>query len=228
MRYAELVLRPGGEGFHPADREIVESASVERVAIHHFNQLDDGTIVFLYQLRGDLEHARTILETHTDVLTHSISHEANDLHAYIHLEPNEMVARVFRLPQEHGLVVDTPIECLPDGGIRCAVLGDETTFNEALDIVPTGIDVELETIREYTPTDRHLFATLTPRQQEILQTAIRHGYYDVPRQATYEDIGEELGLAPVTVGEHLRKIEAKLLPALTPESEAVVSERLDR
>ena len=217
MRYAALVIRPGADGFHPADRELVESDRIERVAIHHFNQLDDGTVVFLYQLRGDLDHARAVLEKHTDVLTHSISHEANDLHAYLHLDPNETVSTVFRIPQEHNLVVDTPIECLPDGGIRVAVLGQEATFTEALATVPDGIDLELETIRDYTPTDRHLFGTLTPRQQEILQTAVALGYYTVPRQATYDDIATELDLAPVTVGEHLRKIEAKLLTAIAPE-----------
>lgn len=218
MRYARLTLSPGREGFHPADQALVDSEDVERVAIHHFNQLDDGTIVFLYQLRGDLTLAREILEEHSDVLTHSISHADADLHAYIHFDPNETVTTVFRLPQRHSLVVDTPIECLPDGSLRVDVLGDQATLNAALDDVPDALSVELETIREYTPQERSLYATLTARQQEILDTALRLGYYDVPRRATYEDVAAELDLAPVTVGEHLRKIESRLLTAIAPES----------
>jgi hypothetical protein len=216
MRRAELVLRPGREGFHPADRALVDAPDVERVAIHHINQLDDDTIVFLYQLKGDLDHARAILEDHTDVLTHSISRAENDLHAYIHFEPNGMVDALFRLPQEYSLVVDTPIACLPDGGIRVTALGDHETLTTAIGLIPDGIDVELESMGDYHPDDRHLFSTLTERQQEILVAAIERGYYAVPREATYDDIAADLDLAPVTVGEHLRKIEARLLKEIVP------------
>jgi DNA-binding CsgD family transcriptional regulator len=216
MRYVELVLRPGRTGFHPADRAIVDDPDVERVAIHHINQLDDGTIVFLYQLRGDLDRATEVLETHTDVMAHSISRAEKDLHAYIHFDPNETVAALFRLPQEYSLVVDTPIDCLADGGIRVTGLGDQETITKALGVIPEGIDVELETMGEYHPDDRQLYSVLTARQQEILVTAIELGYYDVPRDATYEDVAEELDLAPVTVGEHLRKIESRVLHEIVP------------
>lgn len=216
MRQAKLSLWPADKGFHPADREIVDAEDVERVAIHHFNQLDDGTVVFLYQLRGNPERAKAVLEAHSDVLAHSISRAETDLHAYIHVDPNEMVSTIFRLPQEHSLVVQTPIECLPEGGLRVSVLGEEDTFARALEIVPDEIDVELETIREYSPDDTQLFSSLTARQQEILETAIDVGYYDVPRSATYEDVATQLDLAAVTVGEHLRKIESRVLRAITP------------
>lgn len=38
----------------------------------------------------------------------------------------------------------------------------------------------------------------------------------VPREATQEDIAAEPGLAAVTVGEHLRKIEATVLTGIVP------------
>ncbi|WP_246984414.1 helix-turn-helix domain-containing protein [Halorientalis marina] len=216
MRHAELVLRPGRAGFHPADRALVDAPTVERVAIHHINQLDDDTIVFLYQLQGDLDRAREILTAHADVLTHSISRADRDLHAYIHFEPNEIVDALFRLPQEYSLVVDTPIECLSEGGIRVTALGDHETLTTAISLIPDAIDVELETMGDYHPDDRQLFSALTERQQEILLTAVDMGYYDVPREATYEDIAAALDLAPVTVGEHLRKIEARVLTEIVP------------
>ncbi len=220
MRYAKLELSPGEAGFHPADRELVETAGIQRVAIHHFNQLDDGTIVFLYQLQGDVDRAQEILERHSDILTHSISGNQAELHAYIHFDPNETVATVFRLPQEHSLVVDTPIDCLPGGGIRVSVLGTQETLTEALEAIPAAVDVELETIREYHPDQRTVFSSLTARQQELLRTAVELGYYDVPRNVTYEDIGNELELSPVTVGEHLRKIEATVMMSVLPREES--------
>jgi len=216
MRYVELTLRPGGDGFHPADKRLVDSPDVERVAIHHINQLDDGTIVFLHELRGDIESAREIFETSPEVLAYSISDDDEELHAYVHLGPNDTLATLFRLPQEYSIVVDTPIECLPDGSIQVTSMADEETITEALGVVPDTVDVELETMGEYHPEKRQLFSLLTERQREILTIAIEAGYYDVPRNATYEDVADELDLAPVTVGEHLRKIESKILREIVP------------
>ncbi|WP_336000614.1 helix-turn-helix domain-containing protein [Halorientalis halophila] len=216
MRYVEMVLRPDREGFHPAEQAIVDDPALQRVAIHHLNQLDDGTIVFLYEARGDPERAQALLAEHDDVIDFSVSRDEANLHAYIHFEPNELVDALFRTMQEYSIVVDTPVECLPDGGLRITGMGDQETITEALAVVPDSIDVELEAMREYHPDDRQLFSLLTDRQQEILLTAAELGYYDVPRDATYEDIAAELDLAPVTVGEHLRKIESSVLTEILP------------
>ena len=212
MRYVEMVLRPDRDGFHPAEQAIVDDPELDRVAIHHLNQLDDGTIVFLYEARG----ARDLMDDNDDVLEYSVSREGSKLHAYIHFEPNELVGALFRAMQEYSIVVDTPVKCLDDGGIRITGMGDQETITEALAVVPDSVDVELEAMREYHPDDRQLFSMLTDRQQEILLTAAELGYYDVPRDATYEDIAGELDLAPVTVGEHLRKIESRVLTEVLP------------
>jgi predicted DNA binding protein len=55
---------------------------------------------------------------------------------------------------------------------------------------------------------------LTERQQEVLEVALELGYYDVPRQATHNDIAERLDLSVGTVGEHLQKIEARVFKTL--------------
>ena len=44
--------------------------------------------------------------------------------------------------------------------------------------------------------------------------AVEHGYYEIPRRATHEDIADELGCAPSTVDEHLRKAESRILTSL--------------
>lgn len=229
MRYAEVRLLPGPEGFHPADRKLVDSEAIQRVAIHHVNQLDDGTIVLLYELQGKLPRIRTVLDEDNDVLAHSISRERDadsargqsgdrkqTLHAYIHIDPNDTLVAVFQLPQEHSLVLDTPIECLPGGGIALLVMGDQPTITNAVGALPDEINAELLATGEYYPTNRTLYSQLTPRQQEILTAAVETGYYNVPREITHEGLAEKLDLAPVTVGEHLRKIEASVFAEIAP------------
>ena len=48
----------------------------------------------------------------------------------------------------------------------------------------------------------------------MFETAVEEGYYDVPRQATHKDIADNLGCAPSTVDEHLRKAESRVVTGL--------------
>jgi predicted DNA binding protein len=216
MQYAELRLFPSAAGFHPADRAIVEATGVERIAIHHFNRLDDGTVVLLYQLRGDPDLTRSVLSEHGDVLAYSVSQAGLELHAYVHFQPVEAMSALFQLPQEYRIVIDTPVECFPDGSIQVAAIGQREHLTAALELIPETITVELESIQPYEPDNRRLYSSLTDRQQEILRVAVSVGYYDVPRDATYADVAAELDLAPVTVGEHLRKAESRVFSEIVP------------
>lgn len=56
-------------------------------------------------------------------------------------------------------------------------------------------------------------AGLGPKQNEVLLAALDAGYYGYPRKTTLKALGHRLGLSPATVREHLRKAEARILPA---------------
>lgn len=62
----------------------------------------------------------------------------------------------------------------------------------------------------YHPEAERVFAGLTDRQQEVLETAIRLGYYETPREATHDDIAEQVDVEPSTVGKHLRHVESRV------------------
>ncbi|WP_247004641.1 helix-turn-helix domain-containing protein [Halosolutus gelatinilyticus] len=55
---------------------------------------------------------------------------------------------------------------------------------------------------------------LTDRQKEVVRAAITEGYYDIPRRATQSDLAAELGLSQGTIGDHLRRIEAKIIKSV--------------
>ena len=57
---------------------------------------------------------------------------------------------------------------------------------------------------------------LSPRQQEVLSRAIETGYYDSPRACSIEDLASMDTANTSTVGEHLRRSEAKILKAVGP------------
>jgi predicted DNA binding protein len=211
MRYVKVSLIPTEGDIDPVGEEIQQEPSLTREAILHINRLNDGTVVLLTQLRGDRDAILDILEGHRAVMSYNVSSLRDGLQAYIHAEPTHMAAALLGLTQEHEFVLDTPIEYGPEGGFRVALIGQEETVRRAIEDVPEGIRVELEQLSDYDPELRELSSLLTDRQREILNTAADLGYYEVPRRATHQDIADELDLSTTTVGEHLRKIEARML-----------------
>ena len=52
---------------------------------------------------------------------------------------------------------------------------------------------------------------LTPRQRDVVVTALAEGYYDWPRAVTNQELAEILDISRATLHEHLRKAERNLL-----------------
>jgi predicted DNA binding protein len=52
---------------------------------------------------------------------------------------------------------------------------------------------------------------LTDRQRELLEIAVRQGYFEVPRDCTLAELAEEVGIDKSTASEVLRRGEARLL-----------------
>lgn len=91
------------------------------------------------------------------------------------------------------------------------MVGREQAFVNAPSTPPDGIEMELVSMGAYHPHLNRPFAELTNRQHDVLETAIRLGYYQNPREATHEDVAEKLGIQPSTVGKHLRSIEMRVV-----------------
>ncbi|WP_424019298.1 helix-turn-helix domain-containing protein [Halorientalis pallida] len=55
---------------------------------------------------------------------------------------------------------------------------------------------------------------LTDRQQEVIETAYRMGYFEHPREANASDVAGELGITLSTFTEHLAIAQSKVLDAI--------------
>jgi len=66
------------------------------------------------------------------------------------------------------------------------------------------VPVEVQNVQERTTMvdDPH---ELTPQQHETLQSAMKRGYYEIPRKVTTTDLAEELGVSHQAVSERLRR-----------------------
>ncbi|MFB6207403.1 MAG: helix-turn-helix domain-containing protein [Haloglomus sp.] len=197
----------------PPDRLFRGESSPAPNRVIDLNVLDDGSIVLLGRVRGDLERIRELLAAGPDVLGFSVSGEdAEGGLVYVHSRPPPAVARFLALPEEHEVFFDFPAEAMPDGRYRVDVVGETNeALQRALADVPPEIEVTVERIRPYLENRNDPTTLLTERQREVLAAARELGYYEVPREATHRDIADRLDLAAGTVAEHLQKIEARVL-----------------
>lgn len=215
MRYLRMTLSPEGGTFHPVDGIIAEHDSVYRGRLLHINLLKDDTVMGLYTAEGDADVLREKLDDHPDVLRYDIFDVGDDAyHLYMHVDQGEPVVSLLSILEENRLILDTPLEFDDEAGVTATVLGEQETLRDALDDIPEDIEVDIEQIGEYSPGSNRVLAQLTDRQREVLEVAVDEGYYAMPRRATHDEVAEEVGCAPSTASEHLRKLETKIMEEL--------------
>jgi predicted DNA binding protein len=216
MRYVRTVVTPQDGGLHPVDEALAADPDVTRELLHNISLLDDGTAITLFQLSGDIDHAREIADDAEEVLDYRVSEGDDHITVYAHFVPTETIVDLLSLFREYELILNMPLEYTGERSLRAHIVGEEAVIREVIPKVPGDIGLNLEQISDYVPEEERLFAMLTDRQQETLQAALEVGYYNVPRQATHQDIADYLDRSDGTVGEHLRKIEAKVMAAIAP------------
>ncbi|MFC4438380.1 MULTISPECIES: helix-turn-helix domain-containing protein [Natrialbaceae] len=67
------------------------------------------------------------------------------------------------------------------------------------------IPITLTELHALTPVETATEAALTDTQQEALVLAYEHGYFESPREATMEEIGDDLGITQQAVASRLRR-----------------------
>lgn len=218
MRYARVRLTPTeGAGNHPLGERLAEVEGVQRERIHRFELLGDGTGLLLAEASGDRDRYERLLDESDFVHDYAVTGAEGNWYAYVHFEPNERVRRTLTEFRDSELMIEMPIEALPDGAREITFVGDEGAFADAIPADTGDYEVELLETGDRPPRADDIFARLTERQREVLSVALELGYYENPRRATHEDLADELGASPGTVGEHLRKIESRVFEQFVRE-----------
>ncbi|WP_049921751.1 helix-turn-helix domain-containing protein [Halopiger djelfimassiliensis] len=212
MRYLTVLVKPKeGSAFHPLGRQLAAAPSIKRRAIHHVELLADDSVLLCAEASGDLDRYKQIMTDSPHVTEYLLSGDDRWL-AVSQFTPTAGTRRALELQRDSQLVIETPIYFTSDGFLKVTCLGSDETFETLLEDIKDveSITAEILEMGEYDPTESSFSRMFTVRQEEVLEVAVDLGYYTVPRQATLEDIAEVVGIAPATVGEHLRKVEARV------------------
>jgi len=211
MRYVTLRISPADDAeLHPLMTELAAAEDITREAIHRVEMLADGTGVMVGEARGNQRHFERIMADSDYVIDYAITGAEGQWYSYSNFEPTEVSRQILAAQQSSAGLIETPIVPNADGSMEFTLVGDEGTLAEAIPPESDGYTVELLETGDREPRADDLFASLTERQQTVLDAAIDRGYYENPRETTHEDIAAALDCSPSTVGEHLRKIESRV------------------
>jgi hypothetical protein len=117
-----------------------------------------------------------------------------------------------------GGYIISPFE-ISHGKIKFAFVGDQNQVREII----AGVEKRRLSYKVISLTDADFspnspFNRLTEKQRDILISAFKLGYYDVPRRINSDALAGHFGLRSATVVEHLRKAEKRLISAILNES----------
>jgi predicted DNA binding protein len=216
MRYLTLLVKPGGESaFHPLGGKLTDEPSIERRAIHRVELLADDTVLLLAEASGSQERYRDIMDGSPHVIEYLTAGEDRWI-AVSQFEPTETVRRSLELQRESTLMIETPIQFTDDDHLKVTCLGTDEAFKTLSEHVGDAESITFDVLEvgDYEADGSSFSRLITTRQEEVLEAAVDLGYYSEPRQASLEDVGGAVGIAPGTVGEHLRKVEERVFGEL--------------
>ncbi|AHG02424.1 hypothetical protein HALLA_21195 (plasmid) [Halostagnicola larsenii XH-48] len=216
MRYATLALGGQDTQIAPVLDRFTRSDAVRIEFTRHIGPIEDGQHVVLVDLEGDLSAAEGLLADSSDIVQYDVTGANGRGVAYLRCRSIGLIGDLLSILYAHDIVLDWPIvhSQTADGKrYRFTVIGTESGIQRALARVPGEISVELEEIGSYETGPGQRERALTDRQEDLLERAVREGYYEVPRETTHRELARSLDLSVGTVSDRLQRIERRLITA---------------
>lgn len=215
MRYVTYVLTPR-QGYIDPGQAVKREYGVTAEAIHGTDFLEDGSVVQRLAVSGDPDDIQRCLTDDESILDVELVDTEETAVLQLHYVPGTLSRTLLEIGRRHPVLTDYPLEFVgPERrSLRVSFIGPEDGIEGIVTETREHADVSIEQLGSYDPSAGRRFSDLTDRQREVLRTALAAGYYEVPRRVTHEDIARTLDCATGTVGEHLQRIEAKVMSSV--------------
>ncbi|ARS91829.1 bacterio-opsin activator [Natrarchaeobaculum aegyptiacum] len=185
-------------------------------AIHEADILEDGSVNTLLEVSGTPTQIRACFPTELPrLIDRELSTDGETTMLQLRYEPTEHNRRFLEPFRTYGVIVQYPMVYVEPlrSVLRVTIFGPDDEVQRFVGDMRELATLEVEQVTNYSPAVSHQFDDLTDRQKEVLLTAYEQGYYDTPREATYEDIAAELDCSASSVGQILRRTESALVSA---------------
>lgn len=214
MKHLRLRLTPDEATIHPLFSVVTGRDAIGGAQMVDWNVSDPDQPRLLFAIVGNRDSISPEVASMEMVADFEIT-PVSEGQFYLHVwpEPTPVSRRLLEMYQREDLMLVHPIEYTDDSAY-VSILGDPEVLQRALDQFSSGLGVSVERVGGLHTSPETVVAQLSPRQREAVEVGFELGYYQHPREATHEDIADQMDCAPHTVTAHLQKAEAKILAAL--------------
>jgi len=214
MHHVRVTLTARGReaAVHPMYDLLANGDPVDRATALQWNVGSETAATFLHYVEGDLAAFEARLSAIDAVRDYDLE-PAGDraFYAYVTSRPTEAFMAVVRPFLAGEVVAVPPIRYHEDGRLTLSVFGPSEEIQAGLETLPAPLEFTVEAVGGLAAVPAAADAGERDRQREAVETAVALGYYAVPREAGHEAVADEMGCAPSTAAEHLRKAEATVL-----------------
>lgn len=208
MKSLRLTLHHTEETIHPMHAFVCESDAVEREFLLHGNTATDPA-TFLFYIVGDRGRYEAVLSDVSRIVEYDITPGGGDgFYLYVRESADRTEELIYEAFKQETIVPVPPVEFRPDRTMRLTVIGHPERLQDAVELLPDGMRVDVDRVGEYGPGG---VGWLTDRQRAAVETASEVGYFEVPREGTLADVAAELDVAESTASTLLRKAQARLV-----------------
>lgn len=214
MKHVRLMIGAPEGVIHPVFDVLTRSDHVEAVEGLDWNFSGDR-LGILHYVEGDREAYVEALDEIPAVLDHDIADAGEGaFYTYHQCEVGRGAAELWSAFTQGSMLLVPPVEFGDGGTSTFSLFGESAEIQAAIDALPPEIDVDVLEIGGFSDAPGLADAVLSERQREAAGAALELGYYEIPREASHEDVAAAIDCAPSTAAEHLRKAESKLLQSI--------------
>lgn len=117
-----------------------------------------------------------------------------------------------------GIYLSDPF-IIRDGKIKAGIVGEAKQLRNFIKYIQKlKIDFTVVSSTEARFLQHSPLESLTEKQRAVLSLAFNHGYYDMPRKISSQELAKKLGLRGSTLIEHRRKAERRLIAGILNKS----------
>ena len=179
--------------------------NIDRVVAHNNTQV----VPFIRVIHGEVDELTEILEADTSVAEVELFGKTGDERFYrlVWDEPAEIVGYMLN---EFDATIQEATAANGEWHLRVLFPDRQGLSATGEYASENGIHLDLKKIygTDEFEAARH---NLTERQYEALETAVEHGYYEIPRKIDTEELAAELGISHQALSERFRRATKNLV-----------------
>lgn len=204
MKYLRLALRRTAADAHPLHRAVMERADIDGARLLQWRLRSDEP-ANLVAFDGTRAAVDAVLDAAPFVASYHLGDSADPVYAWVRQSRHELEPSLVAAFTRERLLAVPPIAFGVDGVVRVTVVGPADALRTALAAAAETARVDVERVGDYREGGGRGAEAATDRQRDAARTALRMGYFDVPRRASLDEVAAELGCARSTASERVRK-----------------------